>query len=101
MGLIEFKPLGDVEKYLQLGVVACVSFFGTIGSVGGAMLAGGSSPLFACATGFFSACLVMAAALLNAARKVGIKAPLPKGLEQVVANTDLQATNPDVKRWTE
>jgi hypothetical protein len=105
MALIDVKPLGDIEKYLQLAVVCCVSFFGTFGSVMGAMLANGSSIALSAATGFSSACLLMSAALLATAKRsklfTKITPDLPKGLESIVEGTDLHkpgASADDLKR---
>ena len=68
MGLIDVKPLGDVEKYLQLGVVAFVSFFGTWSTVGLYQLAATGSITVALTWGFLTACGTMSTIVLATAR---------------------------------
>lgn len=68
MGLIDLKPLGDIERYLQLGVVAFVSFFGTWSTVGLYQLLQTGNWQVALAWGFLSACGTMSAMVLATAR---------------------------------
>ena len=83
------NPLGILGKYLDLAVVAFVVFSGTLGSVWSAMMANGLPIWLSFATGCASGCLMMAGAVLLAAEKAGIKMPIPPGLRNVIAGTDL------------
>lgn len=94
LGLIK---QGKMEKWYRLGwgcsMAAFISFWATLGIVGSGELFAGRSVAFALASGFFSACLLMASAVTLTIHKQGmwkdLGIALPKQLEQVVEHTDI------------
>ena len=93
---------GKLEKWLKLAVscsiAAFVGFFGTLGLAGAAVLAAGHTPAFALASGFFSACLIMATSVLLSVKKSGLwkdlSIVLPTEFGKAVENTDLGKPQP-------
>lgn len=97
-----FSFIGDLyqtkklEKWFKLGascaIAAFVGFWGTLGMAGGAMLAAGHSPVAALMSGFFLACLVMAASVLLSVKKSGVwkdlSIVLPEEFGKALEGTD-------------
>ena len=83
---------------ISCAIAAFIAFWGTLGISGGAMLAATKSPAFSLATAFFTACLVMAAAVLSTIRKSGtwkdLSIVLPPELETVLEETDVTQPSP-------
>lgn len=93
-GIVSAYKLDKWSKVIvSCGIAAFISFWGTLGISGGAMLAATHSVSFALATGFFAACLVMAAAVLRTVQKSGawreLSIILPEELQTVLEGTDV------------
>lgn len=69
MGLFDIKPLGDVEKYLQLLTLCGLTFVLVLGTSGGLALLQYKSVTLAFGIGFFTACTTAASVGLESARR--------------------------------
>lgn len=110
LGLIK---QGKMEKWYKLAwgcsLAAFLSFWGTWGIVGGNLLAFGHQTGFALASGFFSACVVMAGAVALTIKKQGmwkeLGIALPEQLEREIETADARTlksgSDPEVRKVLE
>ena len=104
--LVDWYTTKALEKWLRViascGIGAFIGFWGTMGITGLAVLGATHSALFALASGFFSACLMMAVVVLLSIRKSGawkdLSIVLPASFQKILENTDMPPRTAPAKR---
>ncbi len=92
---------GKMEKYYKLfvscSIAAFVGFWGTLGIVGGNVLAATNDPIMALCIAFFAACTVMAGSVIMSVKRAKIwkdlSVVLPGTLEKTITTTDVTKVN--------